>query len=128
MGTDKTTYESDRGGSDHCEWPEITSLEVTSPEVTWLTWPEEGMSGSMLCACASESCTIYTLVRSFDRKWRARKRRQNDVIGSVFCACPPFSRAFFSFFSPFFLNFFSIVLLSIFFVARYFKNIFLFVF
>ena len=37
MGTDKATFAEDRWGSNHCAWPEVTS--VTWPEVTPVTCP-----------------------------------------------------------------------------------------
>jgi hypothetical protein len=60
------------------EQPEVTWLEVTSPEVTW---PVETMSGtgSMICACATGSFAI-PLMGPFHRKWR----QWSEVI---VCAC-----------------------------------------
>jgi hypothetical protein len=56
--------------------PEVTLQEVTWPEVTSVTRPEVTLSGSMICPCATGSCTIPALVGSFDRKW------QSHVTGS----------------------------------------------
>ena len=78
MGTVQVIYVEDRTIA-HA-WPEVTSV----------TWPEEAMSGSMFCACATGSCTISALVGPFSpevTKSRDRKRP---------CPALPFSRTFFS--------------------------------
>ena len=55
----------------HLWWSDAVEL----PEVTSVTWPEQALSGSMLCACATRSCEISVLVGPFDRKWRHFRKR-----------------------------------------------------
>ena len=96
MGTAQATFEGNRGGSDNCAWPEVTSV----------TWPEEALFGSMFCACTTGSCAISALVGPFSPEVTNSRDRKRP--------CPAFlySRTFFSvlFVSrTFFLVLFSVV-------------------
>ena len=64
------------------------------PEVTSVTWPEEAMSVSMFCACATGSCAISALVWAFWLEVTSVTWPEEALSGSRLCACPIFPAVF----------------------------------
>ena len=65
MGTDKRVFVGvERGGGVTGSHASHMTSQVTGSG----SRPEEALSESMLCACATASCTISALVGPFDRK------------------------------------------------------------
>jgi len=77
-GTAQVTFVVDRVVDRHRKWRDRK----------WRQSPEETLTGSMFCACATDSCAIFALVGPFHRKWHHRNRKWK---GEVF---PRISRVF----------------------------------
>ena len=73
-------------------WGGATGSDRKWPEVTW---PEEALFGSMLCACATGTCAISALVGPFHRKWQSHVTGRFPVRSYYF-----FPYFFFLYFSP----------------------------
>lgn len=71
-----------------CAQREVTTITChkTGSEVTWVSWPEKTLTGSMLCACATRRCAISALVGPFHRKWRQSRDRKRPCPEAVLIA------------------------------------------
>ena len=74
------------GGSDHCAWPEVTS--VTCPVRKYVL----SMHNRKLRHIRPSGVFWPEMSKSHDRKWICP---EPVLAGSMFCSCPVFSRVFF---------------------------------